>query len=223
MKELKLSRGKVAQVSDEDYERASKQKWSALHTQDGDWYAVCEMEGKYTYLHRYLMDAKPGERIDHKDRNGLNCQRENMRLATPSQNNMNRERQANNLSSKYKGVRLYKNSGRWGAQIQNKSGQIYLGLYSTEDEAGAAYNHAAREYFGEFACYNDVPNWQNIYPVPLKLNSANTSGFRGVSWSKVGKMWTADIRKGGIRERLGYFKNKTDAALAYDEIGRAHV
>lgn len=217
MRELTLSRGKVAQVSDSDYEKASKQKWSALLTKDEKWYAVCMMDGKYIYLHRYLMEAGPDEQVDHIDGSGLNCQRDNMRICNNRQNSMNQKAQArNNKISKYKGVGRYRNSSTWRAYIFFEK-QINLGNYKTEDEAGIAYNHAARECFKEFAFYNDIPGWENIFPVAMRLRSTNTSGYIGVSWSKRHKKWEVHVRRGSVRVYCGLFDDPKEAALARDE------
>jgi len=218
MKEIILSRGKIGLVSDEDYELVSQYKWSALHTKDGNWYAVCMMEGKYIYLHRWLLDAPKGQRIDHKDRNGLNNQRDNLRFCTPSQNNMNRISQVNKRIGIYKGVYRYGNL--WNARVQLNYESISAGNYETQEEAGIAYNHLARKHFGEFALYNDIPGWESITPIPRKLNMSNTSGYIGVAWNKRNKKWEAAVGRNGVRIRLGLFKDAKEAALARDEAAR---
>ena len=52
-----------------------------------------------------------------------------------------------------------------------------------------------------------------------RLRGDNTSGYRGVTWSKRGR-WQAQIQVAGRRHFLGYFPSKEDAARAYDAAAR---
>src|ERR1043165_3940616 len=88
------------------------------------------------------------ELVDHIDGNGLNNRRSNLRLATYAQSSMNRGRNIKN-SSGYKGVDL--KDGKWRAEIQVSRKKVYLGRFSTPEEAYAAYCEAAKKYHGEFA------------------------------------------------------------------------
>lgn len=96
MKEIKLSQGKVALVSDEDFERVSKFRWT-YHVGSGSGekaYAVRnpQVKGKRTWIrmHRFILDLPPGSIdgmvVDHIDENGLNNQRENLEIVTPPEN-----------------------------------------------------------------------------------------------------------------------------------------
>lgn len=66
-------------------------------------YPEFRIDGKRVRLHRLIMGASLGDEVDHEDRNKLNARKNNLRLATSSQNKMNREIQNNNTSG-YKGV-----------------------------------------------------------------------------------------------------------------------
>ena len=62
--------------------------------------------------------------------------------------------------------------------------------------------------------------WTNAYVQAQntrKLRSNNTSGYRGVSWYKNKQKWRTSIHSFGKRISLGYFEDKIEAALAYDE------
>jgi hypothetical protein len=109
MKELLLTQGKVALVDDEDFEYVSQWKWHAQRDR-GTWYAK-RRDG--TKLHRIIMKTPVDLEVDHRDKNGLNCQKYNMRNCTHSQNMHNR-----NFIGKYKGVWIHKASGRWTSFIQ---------------------------------------------------------------------------------------------------------
>ena len=107
-------------------------------------------------MHRLVLNAEPGTLIDHKDGDGLNNCKSNLRWATCGQNLQNAFKRAN-CSSKYKGVRWNASANKWDARIQIDNSPIYLGLFSDEIEAAKAYNDAAIRYFGEFARANSTP------------------------------------------------------------------
>ncbi|KAL2461065.1 Uncharacterized protein Adt_44485 [Abeliophyllum distichum] len=64
--------------------------------------------------------------------------------------------------SKYRGVARHHHNGRWEARIGRVSGNkyLYLGTYSTQEEAAAAYDMAAIEFRGPNAVTNfDISNY----------------------------------------------------------------
>ena len=157
MKEIELSQGKRALVDDEDYERLSRWKWSALR--DGKrWYAVRSyQDGKkrqLTYMHRQIMGAQSEQQVDHRNMNGLDNRRENIRFCTNSQNHANTKKRAG-CTSKFKGV--YLAAKKWRAQIYVHKKRYQLGYFDDEVEAARSYNDAATELFGEFARLNVLP------------------------------------------------------------------
>jgi len=115
------------------------------------------------YLHRLIMGLISGPRsvcVDHIDHNGLNNSRSNLRITNQSGNMRNvRKKYANKSASPYKGVtrRLKAKSNPWKAKIRQGNKTKHLGVYPTEIEAAQAYNKAAIELFGEFACLNKLP------------------------------------------------------------------
>lgn len=155
MKEIELTQGMVALVDDEDYERVSQYNWFA-EQRGHTWYAQRHSprpEKKKIYLHRFIMDAPDGVQVDHKSRNGLDCRRDNLRLATHSQNKQNTGLLSNNASG-FIGVTWHSGAGKWSAQIQVESEQIYLGLFTDKVEAAKARDVASIKYFKEFAVLN---------------------------------------------------------------------
>jgi hypothetical protein len=163
LKEIELTQGKCALVDDEDYERLSAFKWYAARDRRNEgkstWYAATKLPrglggGQTTLkMHRFLMDAPPGMDVDHKDHNGLNNRRNNLRLCTRRQNSQNRVKQANSASW-YKGVSWRKDRAKWHALIRVEGRLLHLGYYASEEDAGRAYDQAAVEHFGEFAHTN---------------------------------------------------------------------
>lgn len=148
MKEIPLTRGKVALVDDQDYERVAAYSWCAMPAPGGLWYALT---AHGILLHRFLLDAPANKMVDHVDRNGLNCQRYNMRLATNAENQHNAKKRTDNTSG-YRGV--WANKGKWIASIKIEGKPCYLGRFNSPEEAARAYDAKARETRGEFARTN---------------------------------------------------------------------
>lgn len=163
MVEVPLSQGYVALIDDDDAERVLAFKWwvTGGKSRKGKRYAygiVVDGDGArhQEMLHRFIMNAPKGLDVDHKDNNGLNCQKFNMRLATRAQNNQNKTRSAR-ATLGFKGVaRTYGHfrTKPYRAQIKHNYKLHLLGHYETPEEAARAYDKRAREVFGEFACVN---------------------------------------------------------------------
>ncbi len=154
MKTIPLTQGKIALVDDEDFEYLNQWKWFARKNKHN--YYVCRRNGKkHILLHNVIMNPSPGFEVDHRDRNGLNCQRKNMRIATHSQNQSNKRSQING-TSKYLGVHYKKSKGYSYicAAIQSNHIQLHLGTFKTEEDAARAYDNKAKELHGEFANLN---------------------------------------------------------------------
>jgi hypothetical protein len=151
MKEIPLTRGLIALVDDEDFAKVAPYRWTALKAPKGRWYAHSRMAGStWIYLHRFLMNAPPDRQVDHKDGDGLNCQRFNMRLATTTQNQQNSGRRG---PTGFKGVSRV--AGRWYVHIKVDGKRLQnFGGYATAEEAARVYDVAATVYHGEFAQLN---------------------------------------------------------------------
>lgn len=111
---------------------------------------------KQTLLHRVVMAPPAGTLIDHINGDGMDNRRSNLRVCTYAENNRNRRKRKVRASA-YKGVSRSPESAKkpWRASIKRPEGkQTHLGCFWTEEEAARAYDDAARELFGEFACPN---------------------------------------------------------------------
>lgn len=159
MRQLELTQGQFALVDDGDFEDLSKRNWYAiLIKRTGNYYAASmsrDENGKRMTLrmHCVILGVKG---VDHKDGNGLNNQRYNLRPANTRQNNYNAGKTKKDSSSKYKGVYVRKEYKgiAYRAQIMHNYTKIMLGTFSSEVEAALAYDVKSKELFGEFARLN---------------------------------------------------------------------
>lgn len=155
-------------VDDEDFEFLNQWRWKLLVSYNST-YAVRNVSKylgggrknkKYEYkcilMHRLIMKANDDRIVDHKDHNGLNNQKSNLRLCTKADNNRNVGKHADAKYSKYKGVSFDKNRGKWISAVKFQRKTINLGRFDSEDAAAKAYNYKADELFGEFANLNNV-------------------------------------------------------------------
>lgn len=150
---VKLTRDQVTVIDDADVPLVDGWSWQANPQKRKSgvlWYARGRVDGKLTYLHRFLLGLMPGDpQVDHRNRDGLDNRRKNLRLATRSQNLANSNGNPTRRKSQYKGVCWHKNR-RWCAQI-TVNGKHITRFARTEVEAAEEYKRLASELFGEFA------------------------------------------------------------------------
>ena len=147
---ITLTHGKVALVDSADYDMLIGFKWRAIRIRH-TWYAHTYVgTGAEEFMHRLILGAGPGQRVDHRNGDGLDNRRSNLRPTTNALNQANRRRIRS--KSGFKGV-IWRN-GKWRAYITVDQRFVSLGSFATPEEAARTYDTAAREYFGEFACTN---------------------------------------------------------------------
>lgn len=142
--EIPLTRGYTTIVDAEDYQKVCKWNWYAFHPDRARTYVARRQNGKAVWMHRQIMDCPEHLQIDHINRNGLDNRRCNLRLATASENGMNKGVPLTK-SSKYRGVSFYRERGTWQAQIKTKGKNRGLGHFKTEIEAAKAWDEAAKQ------------------------------------------------------------------------------
>lgn len=157
MREIILSNGAIALVDDEDYERVAALRWSQLPHGYAKSHLVSRVDGrrvdKGIYMHRLVLDAKPGQQVDHINHDRLDNRRCNLRFCNFSQNQANRSPQwPHRRSSKYKGVSRAPRA--WIAGISAGGHTRHIGSFLSEEDAARAYDAAAREAYGEYAVLN---------------------------------------------------------------------
>lgn len=153
MKRIPLTKGKTAIVDDDDYARVAVHRW--YYQSVGYAASGWRVNGKtyQTTLHRFIVGAEPGQYVDHINGDKLDCRRSNLRICTQSQN-MQNMRNFRSGTSKFKGVSWYKRDSKWRSEIKVNKVSIHLGYFDDEIEAAKAYDRAAIEHFGSFACPN---------------------------------------------------------------------
>jgi HNH endonuclease/AP2 domain len=138
-------------VDDEDYEFLNQFAWQV----DKENSVAMHFNGKTMLLHRFIINPPKGLEIDHIDGNRLNNQKSNLRLATSSQNKINRGPRKDNKSG-YKGVSWHKQQEKWTARIMTSGKYLSLGLFKDIRLAAQAYNEAAVRYYGAYAWLNTI-------------------------------------------------------------------
>jgi hypothetical protein len=112
---------------------------------------------KNHFLHRLIMNVTDTKlQVDHINGNTLDNRKCNLRICTQKQNLRNQKLNIKNKSG-YKGVFWRERLKKWETSIQVDCKHIYLGIYENKVDAAKAYNEAAKNYFGEFAHLNIIP------------------------------------------------------------------
>jgi hypothetical protein len=155
-REIPLTQGQVAIVDAEDYARLSLHKWFAawdpgtLSFRAGRNAPRVNGRQKPIYMHRAVLCVENHDKrhVDHRNHNTLDNRKQNLRIASSSENQCNRAKQKNNTTG-YKGVQV--RGKRFTAFIGARGERHYLGCFSTATEAYCAYCTAASRLHGEFS------------------------------------------------------------------------
>lgn len=148
-----LTRGHVAIIDAADVPLVAGRDWSARETPRAV-YAVGQepSDGRFklVQLHRVILAAPDGLMVDHRNGDGLDCRRGNLRLATNTQNQHHRVSPGRGASGLL-GCTFHPHSGLWQARIRHEGRRVLVGYYSTAEEAHHAYLGKAAQLRGEFA------------------------------------------------------------------------
>jgi hypothetical protein len=138
-----------------DYDLVKQHQWAIKTYSEGIVYATTNVPNTTLRMHRLILPTT--KQIDHKNHNGLDNRRQNLRPATQAQNSMNARKCSSATTSKYRGVYWHKSRKHFVARIHAKNKYRYLGSFRTEEAAALMYNIFAKLYFGEFANLNQFP------------------------------------------------------------------
>ncbi len=168
MRTIPLTRGYFSIVDDEDYDFLIQWNWYAVVSKIKNNIKVyaarnpgCGGNSKYFLMHRVVVNAPKGVRVDHRDRNTLNNCRGNLRLCSHSQNLQNTGLCSTNTSG-LKGVSIHPQTGLWRARYVLNRKEHHIGLFKSKEEAARAYDFSISEVRGEFSVTNKTLGTLNV-------------------------------------------------------------
>ena len=206
---VRLADGNITVVDEEDYYKYLIGRRARVTRLGYVWVTKIGM------LHRAILDVQdPNILVDHRDRDKLNNQKSNLRLATKSTNGMNRPKPINNTSG-YKGVKWNKERSLWDVNIQANSKNKFVGRFDTVEEAAKVYDFYARKFHGEFAMLN-FPDINYTPPKIRRKVRRGNSQYKGVSFVKASGKFSARCRVRRFAKFLGLFNTEKEAVDIYD-------
>lgn len=154
MKEIILTKSRVAMVDDDDFDLVSRYKWFCS-VQKNTCYAKSRIDGNtIIFMHRLIMDVTdPKIEVDHKNHDGLCNLKANLRVCTHQQN-MHNQKLSKISTSGFKGVNWDKTRNKWKCKIKFNGIWKNIGRFTNKEDAARAYDLKAKELFGEFARTN---------------------------------------------------------------------
>lgn len=156
MSKILLTQNKYTIVDNKDFEWLNQWKWCVSGNKK---YAVRHIKinfkkYKVIYMHRLILNTTNNQ-TDHINGDTLDNRRKNLRIVTPQQNNFNLGKRKDNKSG-YKGISWDKQRNKWIATINLNKRRIYIGHFNNVKNGAKEYNKIARQYFGEFARFNNI-------------------------------------------------------------------
>lgn len=190
--EIPLSQGLSAFIDEEDADLILPFKWYAQ--QIGELaYAVANNSGAIVQMHRVIMSPPPDRIVDHKNRNGLDNRRHNLRICSHAENLRNTKKRSSAVSSRFKGVSRSRNGGGWQAEIEQNGQRLFLGKFCSEIKAAEQYDRAARLMFGKFALTNKMLGL---------LDGTEDRVITNLARAREKKAWKAKMKLVGLSARI---------------------
>ena len=139
-------------VDAEDYPLLSRFTWHVIKIKQAFYAATSVRIGEKKFslkMHRLITGMRAGQ-IDHKNHNGLDNRKVNLRYATAAQNSANHRRPVGKYG--YRGVTIC--GGKFTAQCKPGGKFVRSGRFETAIEAAKEYDRISKIHFGEFAFLN---------------------------------------------------------------------
>ena len=146
-KQIELTQGKFALVDDKDFDELNKRKWCA-NKRGNTYYAVTDAGGYLLQMHRHILGLTKGDgkSTDHRNGNGFDNRRSNLRVISHMENMHNRKLSARNTSG-HAGVYWSKETKKWLTQITINYKTIHLGYFDTILDAVKAREKGEAKYW----------------------------------------------------------------------------
>lgn len=148
---IPLTLGQEAIVDVVDIPLVERHSWHARRRRDGKGYYAVNSSG--VRMHRLLLGVWDERIVDHKDGDGLNNRRANLRHGSQSQNCVNRR---TTPGPHLRGARPKR--GRWQSYIKLDGKQRSLGYYDSEADAHEAYLAEAKRMHGDWMPLPEPPH-----------------------------------------------------------------
>ena len=155
MKKISLGHKRFAIVDDGDYAQANNLVWHCYWSKHAKTFYAKHSQyrkdktPKTIYLSRYILN-EPDGLVDHKNHNGLDNRRSNLRVCTRTQNNWNSRKYKKGISG-YKGVNWHKSNKKWVVRIANGKGRTHFGYFSDLEKAIHCYRLNVKKLHSDFA------------------------------------------------------------------------
>ncbi len=147
-----MTQGKTAIIDDTDWPIIAGYTWYATKSYN-TWYAVAAIPGRRrkarVKMHNLILGRK---NVDHRDSDGLNNRRSNLRPCNDAQNQQNNGSRGG--SSKFKGVSWVMRRKKWLVAFRCNNQYHFVGWFADEIEAAKAYDAAILPLAGDFARLN---------------------------------------------------------------------
>ena len=140
-------------ISLSDFDVVAKYTWHRCRIRNYYYVATnqrVQENGEYKYKPLRLTALIGCQWYDHIDGNARNCRRENLRPATAQENAYNRGIRSNNTSG-VTGVSWHKKTKKWAVNIGVNNNNIYLGEFTSKEDAIRTRLQAEAKYFGVFS------------------------------------------------------------------------
>lgn len=151
MKHIELTKGNIAIVDDELFDKLSKYKWLSCGryaARATHYYIDGKRKQKWIFMHKLIADAPEKMQVDHINRNTFDNRKDNLRICTHQQNSFNHPGYGTRGVTKVTNRPLKK---PYCVRLMLNGKSLYFGYYATLEEAKSVWKEKAKGYYGEFA------------------------------------------------------------------------